>query len=485
MVPRNERRVRGWSLTRRLAVALTAGAFFVALLLGFLGADRDRARADQDAAEIEQRLALALAERGAPLLEKGDVLRLSVLAAVVRDQAAGRALVLDRGGKVLIDTALMQADRQLGLISNGGTLRRAVDRGDGMSVRESVAAIRFGGEVIGEVRLQCEPKPMLQAFDAHWFGLTLLCCLTLVAAAALLGHHWSSRVRGATDAVIRLAAGEAGGAPTVVNESELQDFSAAVRELERGLNDGLARVGEGFVAMALQVVDGLERRRLCVPGHGDRTAALAGRLADRLQLSPADRHELELSCRLVDLGKASVRESILKKAQLSELEAQSLQHHPVRAAEQLDTVPALRRVAKIMRHQLERYDGAGAPDGLRGDRIPLGSRVLAIASAFDLLTTAGEQPLDWQSALTCLTRARGEVFDPALLDLFVAEVQKDPPPSAVDRDVTIVPGGLTPWRATPVDDDDDDDDDDDRKIEEAIVDELEVMSDEPRREEGP
>ena len=77
-----------------------------------------------------------------------------------------------------------------------------------------------------------------------------------------------------------------------------------------------------------------------------------------------------------------------------EVESNSLEHHPVHAAEQLECVPALRRVAKILRHQLERYDGRGTPDGLRGDRLPLGSRVLAIASAFDLLTTTGaEKPL--------------------------------------------------------------------------------------------
>src|SRR5204863_138437 len=84
-------------------------------------------------------------------------------------------------------------------------------------------------------------------------------------------------------------------------------------------------------------------------------------------------------------------------------EMQSLQHHPVRAAEQLDCVPALRRVGKILRHQLERYDGGGSPDGLRGDRVPLGARVLAIASTFDLLTTcASERPLGHDAALQAL-----------------------------------------------------------------------------------
>lgn len=480
MVPRSERRSRGLPLTQRLVLALSVGAFFVALLLGFLGADRDTHRRDHDAAANERALASAFAERAAPLLERNDVMRLSVLTALVRDQVAGRAQVLDRSGKVVLDSALVLGDRQLGLMAAGAAFQRATPRADGSLVRESLAPIRYGGEVIGEVRLQCEPVLRTAAFDFSWFGLVLLSCLSLVAAAAMLGHHWSTRVRGATDAVIRLAAGEVGGASALAQEGELQDLGSALRELERGMQDGLQRVGEGYVAMALQVVEGLERRRLLPPGHGDRTAGFALRLAERLQLLPADRVELELAARLVDLGKGWVRASILQKqGHLTEMEAESLQHHPVRAAEQLDCVPALRRLAKIVRHQLERYDGNGTPDGLRGDRIPLGSRVLAIAGAFDLLTSTGEQPLPWDEALPQLLQARGTVFDPWLLDMFAEEIRKNPPAVATDREVMIVPGGAMPWHATDAVDaagaDGDDDGDDDGA-------DLEVMLDERERE---
>jgi HD-GYP domain-containing protein (c-di-GMP phosphodiesterase class II) len=479
MVVRSERRQRGWSLTRRLVVALTAGAFFVALVAGFLGADRDASRRAEDAAASQLALATSLAERGGPWLDRGDVMRLSVLAAVIRDQAEGRAMVLDRTGRVVIDTALVAGDRQLGLLASSGAFQRPLPHPDDVPGRETLVPIRFGGDVVGEVRLQCGPLAVNAAFDGAWFGLVFLACLTLVLAAAMLGSHWSSRVRGATDAVIRLAAGEVAGtaAAGAATEGELQDLGSALQELERGLQEGLHRVGEGYVAMAMQLVDGLERRRLVPPGHGERVARLGKRLADRLQLLPADRDELDLASRLIDLGKAWVRPSILQQqGPLSELERQSLQHHPVRAAEQLECVPGLRRVGKIVRHQLERFDGKGLPDGLRGERIPLGARVLAIAAAFDLLTCAGERPLSWADALACLEKARGEVFDPWLVDLFAADVRQDPPALAPDREVMIVPGGAMPWRATAAPEADDDGDDD------AAPPELEVMADEPDAE---
>ena len=244
-----------------------------------------------------------------------------------------------------------------------------------------------------------------------------------------------------------------------------------MRELERGLNDGLERVGEAFATMALQVIDSLEKRRLVAPGHGERTARLASRLADRLNLLEEDRAELETACRLVDLGKASLRPGLLnKQSPLTDEEARSFASHPLRAAEQLECVRPLRRVAKILRHQLERYDGRGTPDGLRGDRLPLGSRVLALAAAFDLLTCCGsDKVLRWDEALERIESAKGDVFDPWLVELFCEEIRRDPP---LDdrREVRIVPAGTMPWHVVDASDEVDDDDG-------VLQGELEVMRD--------
>lgn len=474
MIPRSEQKPRGWSLTLRLTVALSAGAFFVALLLGFLGADRDDQKTATVDAARELSLTNALADRAAPLLERKDLMRLSVLAAVARDQTDGRVLVLDRTGRVVLDTALVMGDRQLGLLANTQSYQRTQERSDGLRTRESLAPIRFGGERIGEVRLQCDLETAAAAFDLTWFGLVLLSCLTLVAVAAMMGHHWTARVRSATDALFRMSAGEVAGPHGEAPEGELQDLGLALREIERGVQDGLSRVGDGYVAMAQRVVEMLERSRLVPPGHGERTAQYAVRLADRLKLLPADRSEVELACRLVDLGKASVRPSILQKqGALTEVESQSLQHHPVRAAELLECVPALRRVARVLRHQLERYDGNGAPEGLRGDRIPLGARILAIASAFDLLLScSADRPLEWEEALGQIESAAGTVFDPWLVQLFAQEVRETPPTVAADRPVMIVPSGSLPWR-TPTDgalEEVEDDGD-------LLCDDLEVMTD--------
>ena len=478
MVPRTERKSRGWSLTLRLSVALTAGAFFVAVLLGFLGADHEDQYRAVHAANSELELANTLAARAGPLLERNDLMRMSVLTAVARDQSGSRVLVLDRNGRVVLDTALVLGDRQLGLLA-GGTAFQRMNQREGAVIRETLAPIRFGGDVIGELRVQKEIIAAPSSFHFTWFGLVLLSCLTLVAVAVIMGYHWSARVRNATDALIRLSAGEVAGVASDATESELQDLDFALQQMERGVQEGLQRVGDGYVTMALQVVEGLERGRLVAPGHGERTARFAARLAERLHLLPADRSEIELACRLIDLGKASVRPSILQKqGTLTETESQSLQNHPVRAADQLECVPGLRRVGQMLRHQMERYDGTGSPDGLRGDRIPLGARIITIASNFDLLLSCRpEQPLDCEAALAQLAEARGEVFDPWLLEMFEEEMRSDPPTTAADRPVMIVPAGAMPWRTAGADA---------AEAEEEPIDvDLEVMLDEGHHEDAP
>ena len=161
--------------------------------------------------------------------------------------------------------------------------------------------------------------------------------------------------------------------------------------------------------------------------------------------------DLELAGRLVDLGKAMIRPTVLQKTNpLTADEAESLRCHPVRAAELLECVPGLRPVAEVLGAQLERYDGKGGPEGLRAERIPLAARILAVASGFDLLTSCTERdPMPWRTALARMREERGGAFDPRIVDLLVDAVEAAPPDDA-RREVLLVRGGAVPWRPEPI-----------------------------------
>jgi HD-GYP domain-containing protein (c-di-GMP phosphodiesterase class II) len=464
-----------------LCAALLIASVFVALLIGFFGAERRNATDAAAARESDRSFCEQLAERAAPVLGRGDLLRLSMLVAAARELQNARLMLLDASGRVLLDTALVLGDRQLGLLAHSGVFQRQTEV-DGTGATETLAPIRMGEEVLGEIRLQSRASAASLSFDFGLCGLAFLCCLSIVAVATVIGHQWTGRVRLATDTLIRLAAGEVGEKRPEAAPGELQELGFALDEMERGVQEGLSQVAQGFTELAFQIVDGLEQRGFVTPGHGERTARFAGVLATRLQLLPDDRRDLELACRLHEIGKAWLRPAILARdAKLSEVEMQSLQQHPARAAEHLGAMPGLRRVAQIIRHQDERYDGKGWPDGLRGDRIPITSRILAIASAFDHLLTQ-EATQRWQGAMEQLLFRRGEVYDPWLLSLFAEELVKSPPSDPVSKPVLIAGfgGSAAGTGGAPVPRTDEEFD-----VATEVLDDLEVIVEEIQAEERP
>ncbi len=187
-----------------------------------------------------------------------------------------------------------------------------------------------------------------------------------------------------------------------------------------------------MVELAQRLVLGLERQRVLAPGHAERTARHAGHLAERLGMIEEDRRDLDLACRLHELGKAWLRPGLLRKEGVwDDADRDSLRNHPARACSLLESVPGLQGVAAIVRSQCERHDGTGWPDGLRGDRIPLGARILAVASRYDLIRSGIHGwALDAAAALEQLRELRGSELDPWLVDLFAEAVHRTPEPVA-------------------------------------------------------
>jgi len=137
-----------------------------------------------------------------------------------------------------------------------------------------------------------------------------------------------------------------------------------------------------------------------------------------------------------------------KGGDLSEVERESLRQYPQRSAHLLAGLPGFRGVSRIVRHHHEKYDGSGYPEGLRGERIPVRSRILAIADAYDLLTSAGPHgcAMPWPEALDRMHEDRGEHFDPDLLDLFEEEIRKAPTPIKSDSRLLISSTGVVPYK---------------------------------------
>ena len=153
--------------------------------------------------------------------------------------------------------------------------------------------------------------------------------------------------------------------------------------------------------------------------HG--VASLAREVARAFGLPAEELDTIVRAAELHDVGKVAVPDAILHKpARLDPAERRIIERHSEVGERILAVAPALRPVARLVRASHERWDGTGYPDGLTGEEIPLGARVVAVCDAFDAMTT--DRPyqagIDADSALEELVRNAGTQFDPAVVAVF-------------------------------------------------------------------
>jgi putative nucleotidyltransferase with HDIG domain len=171
------------------------------------------------------------------------------------------------------------------------------------------------------------------------------------------------------------------------------------------------------------MVKAIEARDPYTSGHSQRVAELARALAKDVGLTFQQAEEVATAALLHDVGKIYEEFAPLlrKPGKLLEEERLLMQTHVDRSAELIGTISNLRgRIQKYVRHHHERYDGAGYPDGLAGEDIPIGARLIMIADTTDAMTTDRpyRKALTFEDVLTELRRCSGGQFDPELVSVF-------------------------------------------------------------------
>ena len=250
--------------------------------------------------------------------------------------------------------------------------------------------------------------------------------ITVSAGVATFPQHGRER-----DSLIRLADGALYWAKEH-GKNQVRLARADVAELSefRRVASGADRIARFRAAASL--ARAVDSRDAYTGSHSERVANLAAEIATRLGL-PAEEVELtRLAGSLHDLGKLAIPEEILRKpAALSDAERLVLERHPqigYRMLESLGVDP----IAYWVLHHHERWDGSGYPDGLAGDRIPLGARIIFVSDAFDAMTSDRiyRDSLSFEDAVAEVERCAGSQFDPEVVHAFLACVGAQIPVSA-------------------------------------------------------
>jgi putative two-component system response regulator len=169
-------------------------------------------------------------------------------------------------------------------------------------------------------------------------------------------------------------------------------------------------------------------------GHVHRVASYATRLAEKLGMSPVEKETIVKGAMLHDLGKIGVPDAVLSKTtKLTDDEDLLMRDHTRMGASILDPMKTFRTFVPIVRSHHERWDGAGYPDALRGEAIPLEAQVVGVANRFDEIRH--EQGVEEQDdALAQLTaEAHDGAFDPELVTLFATAMREEPPSVATTK----------------------------------------------------
>ncbi len=227
-------------------------------------------------------------------------------------------------------------------------------------------------------------------------------------------------VTGSTDRVHRLAAIEAGSDEFVAKPFDIQELLTRVRSLlrTRRLTTQLVSAEAVMVALARTV----EARDLYTERHLTRVAQRAVRVATALGVDARTIETVRLGGLLHDLGKIAVPDAVLlKEGELSRAEFELIKLHPAKGAEIVRPLTRFSAPGPVVLHHHEHFDGSGYPEGLRGDRIPFAARIVAVADAFDAMTTTRpyRRALPVEIAFERLRDGSGRQWDGSIVEAFV------------------------------------------------------------------
>jgi len=191
--------------------------------------------------------------------------------------------------------------------------------------------------------------------------------------------------------------------------------------LDRTRQVQMAQIQQAYQASLSALANAIEMRSPDSRGHVERITETAQLLARKLEWSERNIAALRFGAILHDIGKIHIAASILyKEGPLTKAEWAEIQRHPITGAEMIKGVPLLTGAVSIVRHHHERWDGGGYPDGLVGDNIPEGARILAVSDAYNVMIypqpySPSKSP---EAAYNEIRKLSGSNYDPQVIEAF-------------------------------------------------------------------
>ncbi len=409
--------VSTFSLRWKVSISFSVLLFMVVGLLFFAFMRYEWIFLSREGEKRAQSLARNLAVNARdPLLTQDDLRLGPVTESISQDSDVQYAFLMDHQSRVLYHSDPVNTGK---LFDKGVPMpEKGVIQ---VSVPVVVEEVQVGTAVVG-----LSEDHIREAMEATAIGMILPLGLGtglgLLGIFLLTGVH-VTRVEILEKAVQALGSGDLQVRVDDRSLDEIGRLSRGFNEMVSQLHTARKQIEKNFKETISALAEAVEAKDAYTRGHCDRVARISVAIAKRVGLDTTRSMELELAAILHDVGKIGVEEGVVGKiGPLSQDETKNMRHHPEIGARILSPLSSLQRVGHYVKHHHEHYDGTGYPDKLEGDAIPLPSRIILLADAFDAMTTDRpyREALTKKEAFQRISKGRGKQFDPMIVDIFFA-----------------------------------------------------------------
>lgn len=472
----------------RLQLKLLIGVLFVGTTIGVTGIyllvqyERTRlAREVLHMAEITGH-SIHYALEGMMLADRGELIE-HTLQELKQGSWVEAAAIYDPRGNMWLgtgrrdgrpDATELDAIRR---VAGSGQLEIAVDDRDGgaiqvrMPLKNDTQCQRCHGAVQpinGVLELELNPGVLSRMVAGHTRTLAIgsIALLTLVSGTVIVVTRRTivAPLEGMVTSMERIAAGDYSARVDARRSDELGRIARTFNRMSERIAAHASRLANErellrhkvdtmFTTSIQALAAALEARDPYTRGHSEFVAEYAVSIGDELSLSPPEKEDLRLAGLLHDIGKLGIRDDVLKGEHRIDVRTEpTVVAHPILGAAIIEKADSLRRLAPLVRHHHERYDGNGYPDALAADAIPFGARILAVADAFEAMTSrrSYREALTRQAAAAQLLEGVGSQFDSVVVRAFVRVLDSGRLDHVIDRTREVRAAMPTPACAAPM-----------------------------------
>ncbi len=214
----------------------------------------------------------------------------------------------------------------------------------------------------------------------------------------------------------------------IYSHDELGNLTKSFNEMadlitrqQASLGTSARELEDAYVSTVKVLAAAIDARDPVTLGHSTRVAKWSLKIGKALGFSRRELEDLEVACLFHDVGKLKTPDLVLlKEGPLNPTEHDEMSNHPEHGAAILSRAKSLKKYIPAVRHHHEWFNGEGYPDGLRGEDIPLHAAIIAVADAFDAMTSSRpyKNPCSSEDALRELARYSGKQFDPRIVEVF-------------------------------------------------------------------